>query len=153
MIEPDLDLRPATEADRPFLWQLHRQTMRPYVEQTWGWNEADQRRRFDENFDPTLKQIILLQSKPIGMIEVEPREHEVFLAVIEILPEWQGRGLGMRLIRGVVEQAGDLPVMLRVLRANPARALYERLGFKVTGETTTHYEMRHGAEHGAADAA
>ena len=137
-----LRLRPATEADRAFLWHLHRDTMRPYVEQTWGWEEADQRRRFDEQFQPDRKQIVLAQGKPVGMIDVEYRAQEVFLAVVELAPTWQGRGLGTRLVRSVIDNAGDLPVSLRVLKANPARRLYERLGFTVVGETTTHYHMR-----------
>jgi ribosomal protein S18 acetylase RimI-like enzyme len=35
-----------------------------------------------------------------------------------------------------------LPVSLRVLKINPARQLYLRLGFSVIGETETHYWMR-----------
>jgi ribosomal protein S18 acetylase RimI-like enzyme len=37
-------------------------------------------------------------------------------------------------------------VTLQVLKVNPARRLYERLGFRVTGETPTHFLMLH--EHG-----
>ena len=64
--------------------------------------------------------------------------HRVFL-----LPEAQGRGIGTRLVEEVLaaSRATRRPVRLRVLRVNPARRLYERLGFKVTGETETHFEM------------
>ncbi|MEE9280835.1 MAG: GNAT family N-acetyltransferase [Myxococcota bacterium] len=34
-----------------------------------------------------------------------------------------------------------VPVTLKVLRVNPARELYERLGFSVTGETREHFQM------------
>ncbi len=34
-----------------------------------------------------------------------------------------------------------LPVRLQVIKGNPARNLYERLGFTVTGETDTHLLM------------
>lgn len=138
----ELRLRPATEADREFLWRLHRATMRPYVEPTWGWDAADQRRRFDEGFDPGGTRIAVVRGAPVGMIRVERREEEVVLAAIEIAPEWQGCGLGTRLVRSVIEDAGGRPVALRVLRVNPARALYERLGFTVVGETETHYGMK-----------
>ncbi len=37
-----------------------------------------------------------------------------------------------------------VPVRLRVLKVNPARRLWERLGFRVARETETHYEMRRG---------
>jgi ribosomal protein S18 acetylase RimI-like enzyme len=36
-----------------------------------------------------------------------------------------------------------IPIALQVLRSNhPAKRLYERLGFEVTGETETHYLMQ-----------
>jgi len=48
--------------------------------------------------------------------------------------------LGAALVRGVtaVADVRGLPVRLQVLKINPARRLYERLGFVVTGETETH---------------
>jgi RimJ/RimL family protein N-acetyltransferase len=52
---------------------------------------------------------------------------------------------GRQLIRSVMADAFErgLPVALRVLRTNhPAKRLYERLGFKTTGETETHYLMK-----------
>jgi ribosomal protein S18 acetylase RimI-like enzyme len=67
----------------------------------------------------------------------------VFLSKIYILPQYQGRGIGTRLINGVLEEAHGrgLPVTLRVIRVNPARGLYERLGFVQVGETESHYLM------------
>ena len=139
---PTPHLRPATDADREFLWRLHRDTMRPYVDATWGWDDGDQRRRFDAAFDPDRLAVVAVEREPVGTLRVERRPGEVFLAAIEVAPAWQGRGIGTRLILDVVEGAGRLPVALRVLKANPARALYERLGFAVDGETATHHTMR-----------
>ena len=52
-----------------------------------------------------------------------------------IVPSAQGRGLGTALVRLVLDEAAGrgLPVRLSVLANNPARGLYERLGFQVTG--------------------
>jgi ribosomal protein S18 acetylase RimI-like enzyme len=57
----------------------------------------------------------------------------------------RGRGLGGAIVRSIVEDATRRrsPVRLQVLRPNPARRLYERLGFRVVGETVTHVEMLH----------
>lgn len=38
--------------------------------------------------------------------------------------------------------AAAIPVELQVLKVNPARSLYERLGFAVFDETETHHLMR-----------
>lgn len=47
------------------------------------------------------------------------------------------------MIQVLLQEAFDqyLPVRLRVLKVNPARRLYERLGFKVVEEADTHYLM------------
>jgi ribosomal protein S18 acetylase RimI-like enzyme len=60
------------------------------------------------------------------------------------LPAYQGRGIGTTLIRRLQQRARKegVPVTLQVFKVNPARALYERLGFKVTGETDTHCRMK-----------
>jgi ribosomal protein S18 acetylase RimI-like enzyme len=118
--------------------------MRPYVEKTWAWDEQWQAQYFHDHFDPTTRQIIEGDGVPIGCISVERREDSIFLAVIEIAPEYQSRGIGTRLIRGLCDEADSrgVPVELKVIRANTAQRLYRRLGFAVVEETETHYLMR-----------
>lgn len=137
-------VRPATRADYDFLYRLHKATLQEYVAQTWGWDERWQQAHFKRKFDPTRHQIIVFDDKDIGVISIVPKEDEVFLAIIEILPAYQGQGLGTILLNGILAEAfgKGLPVTLRVLKVNPARRLYERLGFIVTGETQSHYLMR-----------
>lgn len=141
---PPYTLRPATAADYAFLRALHRATMRDYVDQTWGWDEASQAARFEETFDPARQQIIVAAGEDIGVLIVERRPDALFLAEIAIHPTRQGRGLGTAVIADILADARrhGLPVALQVLRVNPARRLYERLGFAITGETATHHLMR-----------
>ena len=118
--------------------------MRPYVEKTWGWDEQWQADYFRHRFDPTTCEIIESDGVPIGCISVERREDRIFLAVIEIAPGYQNRATGTKLIRALCDEADSrgVPVELQVIKVNPARCLYERLGFVVIGETETHYLMR-----------
>lgn len=145
---PDFQLRQATAEDFEFLWNLHRAAMRPYVEETWGWDEAVQARRFREAFDPTHRQIVIVDGRPAGVLQVDDLPRAVFLANVEIDPAHQRRGVGTALVESVLDRARTLglPVTLQVLRVNPARRLYERLGFRVTGETGTHVLMVHDSE-------
>jgi ribosomal protein S18 acetylase RimI-like enzyme len=138
-----LQLRPATPDDREFLWRLHRETMRVYVDRTWGWDHGWQRAHFDENFDAAPLRIVEHGTRMIGCIAVQRSDDEIFLASIEIAPEFQNQGIGTRLIGDVLDEADRLrlAVRLRVLRVNPARGLYERLGFQSTAETPTHFVM------------
>jgi ribosomal protein S18 acetylase RimI-like enzyme len=136
-------LRPATEADRDVLYHLHAATIKEYVEQIWGWDDAFQEARFHQRFDPDVCQVIVVDGEDVGVLQVERREGEVFLGNIRIAPDRQRRGLGTAVIRDVLAQAAcdGLPVALQVLKGNPAKGLYERLGFAVVKETATHYVM------------
>jgi len=140
----NINLRPATPDDYEFAYRVHRAAMREAVEQTYGWDEAWQARYFREHFDPAKRQIIRCDGVDVGVLSVEEREDSLFLALVAILPEYQGRGIGTTLIRRLQRRAkaGSVPVTLQVLKINRARALYERLGFVLTGETETHYQMR-----------
>ncbi len=137
-------LRPATAGDYDFVYQVKAVTLKEYIAQTWGWNEADQQSRFSASFNPTQWQIVQLDGRDIGVLCLEREEDGFLLANIEILPPHQNRGIGTRIIEDILVSARRdcLPVRLQVLKANPARRLYERLGFVVTGETGTHYLMR-----------
>jgi len=140
----DVVLRAATQADAGFLYDVLKATMQAYVAQTWGWDERDQQARFRQEFEPGADRIMVLDGEDIGVISVERRTDEVFLDKIYILPRYQGRGIGSELINGVLAQAfgRDLPVTLRVLKVNPAKRLYERLGFVEVGETDASYLMK-----------
>lgn len=136
--------RTATSDDDEFLWQLLKATMRDYVDQVWGWDETWQHDYFRETFDPGENQIVVLLGQDIGVIAAKKTETAVFLLRIYILPEYQGRGIGTQLLESVKTKAfrEGLPVTLRVLKVNPARNWYERLGFVVTEERETHYCMK-----------
>jgi ribosomal protein S18 acetylase RimI-like enzyme len=140
----EISLRQATQNDHDFLYGLVKTTMREYVEPIWGWDEEWQRAYFQEHFDPTQDQIIVLGGQDIGAISVEIRPEEHFLARLYLLPAYQRYGIGTHLVRSILDKAfaKGLPVTLQVLKGNPAKRLYERLGFAETEETETHYLMK-----------
>ncbi len=136
-------LRPATADDYDFLRWLHRATMREYVERTWGWDEDVQAAMFRERFDPAREQIVVVDGRDVGVLRVERREDQLFLAGLLIAPAHQGHGLGGAILTDLRAEAAraGLPLTMQVLKVNPARRLYERHGLRVTAETTTHYLM------------
>ena len=138
-------LRGATDDDFEFLYALHVAAMRASVERTWGWDEVFQRRYFEEHWDPGPRRIIVVEGRDVGVVQVEWYVDEVFLALIEVGPAWQGRGIGTAVIRDVQAQAQEagLPVTLHVLKTNrDARRLYERLGFVIVERREERYVMR-----------
>lgn len=120
--------------------------MRVHVESTWGsWDDLAQEAFFRRSFSPDTVQVVIADGQSAGLLHVEPKPAEIFLANIQIHPAFQRRGLGTAVIRTVMESGRllGLPVRLQVLTVNTAaRDLYLRLGFAIAGETATHVVMR-----------
>lgn len=126
-------LRPVTPADSEFCFQLHKAAMGGYITAIWGWDEQVQRDFHTRAFDPDRWQIITASGADIGMLDVEYRPGEIYLARIEIHPEHQGRGVGTRLISALIDEATQRgqDLVLDVLTINQrAYGLYRRLGMK-----------------------
>lgn len=140
-----ISLRPATVEDKDFLWSLHRETLREYVDETWGWDGQWQHDRFVDLFDPRDRQIIEADGRAIGVLQVDRRPDWIFLKNIQIVPLHQRRGLGAKIVGTLIEEADErgVPIRLQVLKVNPAREFYTRLGFREIGMTETHVRMEH----------
>jgi ribosomal protein S18 acetylase RimI-like enzyme len=141
---PPIDFRPATDDDLDFLYAFHVATIKGYVDQIWGWDDAFQESLFRKNYVPAEIQVITYDGKDIGMLSLEERDEDVFLHSIEIHPTHQKQGIGTKIIQQVINTAALKlkPSYLQVLKANPAKGLYERLGFSVIKETETHFIMK-----------
>ncbi len=139
----DISLRDATDQDFDFLYELHRRTLKDYIDQTWGWDEDWQESHFGNNFELKGRSIIRHGGNDIGCLTVLDEGDHLFLSYIALEPDFQGKGVGTRLIKDVLEQGRRVkkPVTLKVLKTNPARRLYVRLGFRITQESDTHYFM------------
>jgi len=136
-------LQLSTADDFEFVFQLNKTNMRPYVEQMRGWNDQAERLAMQQQFHPGCDQIIMIDGKEAGIFGVDRHASEIQLRHIEILPEYQRLGVGTALIRSLLHEAqqAKLPVRLTVLKVNPARRLYSRLGFRIAGETESKYHM------------
>ena len=141
-----LGLRPARESDRELLFGVMKAALGPHLIATHGaWDEAAQRESFFARLERTLgeHEILELESEAIGCLHVVRSQGQLQLNRIFLLPAFQRAGLGTLLLRSLISEAdaAGVPIRLRVLRVNPARRLYERLGFEVSAETPTHVHM------------
>jgi ribosomal protein S18 acetylase RimI-like enzyme len=140
----ETSFRKIERKDFEFLWLLHNAALKDYVKQTWGWDEERQRQLFRESFEIERAMIIVFEGKDTGLLDVTEKETETVLISIRLLPEFQNKGIGTKIIQDILEKSHgkNKPVRLQVLKINPAKKLYNRLGFKIFGETETHFLMR-----------
>lgn len=143
-LTPDLALQPATEEDVPFLLSLRKRTMTAHLQRAGAPHDDDHHlARIHYHFDDA--QIVWLAGRPAGLFKHYRDPAGWRIVQIQIDPDFQGQGLGRRLLAKVLDRADKegAPVTLSVLKGNPARRLYEALGFTSVMETELEHEMRY----------
>lgn len=102
-----------------------------------------QQHTYSAEFPRADHQIIMLDDQVIGRVLVERTEAEHRGVDIALLPQHRSGGIGTMLIQALLDEAAKAgkPFRISVVRSNPALHLYERLGFKNTSESPTHFMM------------
>ncbi len=138
-----IGFRQAQQSDIGYLLQLRKATMGEHLIAA-GLNLSDQQHleRVSECFEDS--SIILMNKQPIGLIKLGVSLDKLHIRQLQISPQFQGKGVGGRVLALVKEKAKELrlPLTLNVLLANPVISLYLRNGFTVTGQNQLEYQMR-----------
>ena len=139
-----IELRQATAEHYDFALQLYLLTLGPYLRELIAWDEAEQRAVFASQWKREEVKIISVEGEEAGWLQVAELPTEIRLQKFFVAPRWQRSGIGSEVLRSLL--AGWRPtgrkIVLRVLKNNPARRFYERLGFSVIAETGIVYRMR-----------
>lgn len=147
-----ITLRPVDETDEDFLIALYKSSRGDDL-RGLGWDEDriseflgmqyTAQRNLEGDQEHTSDQLVLLDGKPIGRLSVETRADEIRCLDLALLADYRNQGVGTHLIRRLQEEArpANLPLRLQVIRFNRAVNLLERLGFRRTSETGTHFQM------------
>jgi ribosomal protein S18 acetylase RimI-like enzyme len=135
-------LRPITAEDSGLLYRIYAATREAELAQV-PWDAAQkaafltmqfeaQAAQYAENYPGAQFDVILFDGDPAGRLYVHRRAAEIRVVDIALLPAYQGRGIGTCLLRELQAeaQARAVPLTIHVEVFNPARRLYERLGFQ-----------------------
>jgi len=135
--------RPAQSSDLDWLVRLRMETIAEHLEAAReSLSVEDHTRRVLDNFASI--RIVTSGDRDIGMLKVVHETDRWRLVQMQLLPDCQRRGIGASILHDLLAEARRqrIPVTLSVLKANPARELYDRLGFRVVTENEHAYEMR-----------
>jgi ribosomal protein S18 acetylase RimI-like enzyme len=148
-----LSLRPTTDADLEFLLHVYASTREDELRRV-DWTPAQKaafvRQQFDaqhkhwqEHYTNTSWDVVLLDGHPVGRLYVARWPSEIRVVDVALLPEARGSGVGTRLLRELFAEADAArqPVRIHVEVFNPARRLYERLGFVRVEDTGVYILM------------
>jgi ribosomal protein S18 acetylase RimI-like enzyme len=151
----NLIMRSVRDTDEAFLYQLYCSTRTDELALT-NWTASQQhlflqmqftaqRSHYTAYYPKARHTIIYFQKQAVGRLMVDHSASAIHLIDITILPEYCGRGIGTQLLKQLLAEGATShkPVTLEVFRANQrALQLYKRLGFVVTGEVGTHFQMQ-----------
>jgi ribosomal protein S18 acetylase RimI-like enzyme len=140
----DVTLRPATDADQDFARRTHHDAFRDVVLRQFGRFGDEQDTFFDNEWNPDTYSIVEIDGEPAGYAQIIDDPEAIKVQMIVLAPAFHNRGAGTRIMNDTIERAKqqDKPVWLGALFENHgARRLYERLGFRETGKTETHFLM------------
>ena len=127
--------RPALPQDFDFCKRLYFGEMKWIIEEL-HLDLTAQEVSFREQWNPSQVRILVLTGIDIGWVQSLARGHELFVAQIFIDRPFQRKGIGTTVMKRLIVGAARLnqTVRLNVVKFNPARRLYERLGFQVIHE-------------------
>jgi ribosomal protein S18 acetylase RimI-like enzyme len=161
---PRLERRAVTDADRPFLFDVYASTREEEL-RIVPWSSEQKaafvRQQFEAqdtyyraHYGDATYEIVLVDGAPAGRLYVARWPEEIRVIDIALLPGYRGRGVGTHLLQTVFEEARSAhkPVRIHVEVMNPARALYERLGFRQVADQGVYLmmEWQPGPDGGAA---
>jgi GNAT superfamily N-acetyltransferase len=137
-----IELRPIGDGDREMLLELYGSTRAAELELV-NWDDRGRRTFVEQQFaaqdlyyrsyHPAASfDVVIVDGEPVGRLSVDRREDEIRILDIALLPRMRGRGIGTRLLTGLIEaaEAEGRRLTAHVVVGNPARSLYERLGFE-----------------------
>jgi ribosomal protein S18 acetylase RimI-like enzyme len=133
--------RPAIESDLPFLRHLYGTTREdelrlvPWTpEQKSAFLDMQfiaQKTHYERHYPDCEFLVIELEGRPIGRLYVD-RGDDIRITDIALLPDFRGRGIGRMLMEEILAEGRSTgkSVSIHVEHDNPARRLYDRLGFQ-----------------------
>ena len=149
-----MTLRPVADADQAFLLSVYASTRAEELAQVeWpegqqeafvAWQFEMQRREYDARFPDAEYDVVVIDDQPAGRIWIGRTEEEIRMLDIALLPEFQNRGAGTLLIRGLIDEARSSNKRLRhmvFVLNNEAHQFYERLGFVIIEDLGAYKHM------------
>jgi len=126
------------EEEYQFILEISKDNMKDYIDKyiKGGWTAEANRKSFYEKLNVGRAYTLRIKGKIIGYLLLTVVDNCLCINDIQIAKEFQGKGLSKTIFLFLKELVNDLNcsgMELTVFNDNPAKRLYIRNGFKITG--------------------
>ncbi len=133
-VDDAVDIRPAGWRDLAEVRALERACFGP---DAWSWVEL-----LFALIGPNVRLKAVIRGQLVGFVvgEMPPLSDSAWIATLGVLPEYQRRGVGARLLAEIEARLPAPRLKLTVRRSNaPALALYQKFGYAPVGQHERYY--------------
>ena len=136
-------MRPALNSDFDYCRCLYFSEMKWIIDEL-HLDLAAQENGLQQQWNPMQVHIVTLDGSDAGWVQTIRQEEALFVGQIIVERRFQRRGIGTEIMRRLISDAAQigLPLCLSVVKINPARRLYQRLGFQITHEDDRKFYMK-----------
>lgn len=138
----DIKFRNCKLDDCEYILGLKDLCLRWYIEIIYGWDINVQREKTKEELNKHKDdmRIIIYDKKEVGVTTFYEENNEYVVGLIMVHPSCQSLGIGSQIINSYIDIAKKEKkrIIIKTYKLNPAKRLYERLGFKKYNEDDTH---------------
>lgn len=139
-----ISMKRARHSDIEFLKNLSAVTMNEYLEKLGlSSDDSSNLKQIKHHFDAA--NILYIYDKPIGLFKYYEDEKMIHILQIQLLPEYQGKKIEEGLLKELqaVSKFSSKNIDISVLKSNPAKDLYERLGFSVVSQNDNEFILQY----------
>lgn len=122
----DISLRSATYDDKDFYFLIRKTTIKPYTDEYSEWNDENEYENILLKINPVQDKVIMTNGIDIGLLSVSDFNDVIFIEMINIVKEYQNRGLGKwidRKLFAAMLRKLNIPQPPNGLATNEAEAL------------------------------
>lgn len=147
MKEKKYTLRECKYSDIDFIVELKKLGLKWYIEKIYGWGDEVQREKTIKELEENINnmKIIVIDGIDVGLTTFIRDEIVYCIGLTLIHPKYQNKKIATTILSSYIQMAKQdrKRIIIKTYKENPAKRLYERLGFKIykTDDTHVHLEM------------
>jgi GNAT superfamily N-acetyltransferase len=136
-------LRPATDTDFAFAFEVKKDAMGQHISSQWGWDDRYQLDVHKQRWSEKPWFVVMLGAEAIGTVSIYDQLDFIRFGKFYILNSFRRKGLGSMILSEFLKgcDRSNRSVKLEYLKWNPVGSLYKRHGFEVGSENKIHYFM------------